>query len=77
MSFHLVGGLVPGSGLWAGLLPNQPGALLIIGETRGSDLSEMPRSLMAARRGFGPEAPAPADLEHGHDQFDPGNHAFN
>jgi hypothetical protein len=40
----------------------------------------MPRSLMAERRGFGPEAPAPADLKHGHDQqnpFDPGNYVFN
>ena len=38
ISFHLVGGLIPGGGLllWAGLLPNQPGALLITGETRGS-----------------------------------------
>jgi len=35
MSFHLVGGLIPGSGLWAGLLHNQPGALLITGETSG------------------------------------------
>jgi hypothetical protein len=33
---------------------------------------------MAERRGFGPEAPAPADLKHGHDQqLDSGNHVFN